>query len=141
MPYNADNSGVTALTSVTYTAGTIPTATQVTGFRADCAADMNSILKSRGYTVPATGSNDVVLLAGYENLGAAVKAEQAAYRGNVQQPRVTEWNKKYEDFLNRLRLGQADLIDQVAEGSLEPYWASSPAIRRDDYFRPEELTT
>jgi len=139
MPYNADNSGVTALTGVTYTAGTLPTTAQVTAFRAAAAADINAILKARGYTVPATGVNDVVLLADYENLGAAVKAEQAAYRGNVQQPRVTEWNKKYEDFLNRLRLGQADLLDQVAEGQLEPYWTSAPAIRRDDYFRPEEL--
>ena len=140
MPYNADNSGVTALTGVVYGVSTIPTDAQVTGFRVACAADINAILKARGYTVPATGANDVVLLADYENLGAAVKAEQAAYRGNVQQPRVTEWNKKYEDFLNRLRLGQADLIDQTAEGSLEPYWTSAPAIRRDDYFGPEEST-
>jgi hypothetical protein len=138
MPYNADNTGVTALTGVTYTASTIPTTTQVSNFRTECAADINSILKSRGYSVPATGANDIVLLAGYENLGAAVKAEQAAYRGNVQQPRVTEWNKKYEDFLNRLRLGQADLIDQTAEGDLEPYWTSAPTLRRDDYFVPEE---
>ena len=138
MAYNEDNSGVSALTGVTYSPTTIPTAIQVTSFRVACAADINAILKARGYTVPATGANDVVLLADYENLGAAVKAEQAAYRGNVQQPRVTEWNKKYEDFLNRLRQGQADLLDQTAEGDLEPYFGSSAAVRRDEYWQPEE---
>ncbi len=133
MAYNSDNSGVTALTGLTYTVSTIPTTAQVTQFRVETAADMDSILKSRGYDIPATGANDVALLKGYENLGAAVKAEQAAYRGPQQQPRVTEWNKKYEDFLNRLRLGQADLLDQTAEGALEPYFETGRPIRRDDY--------
>jgi hypothetical protein len=138
MAYNADNSGVTALTGVTYSASTVPTSIQVTNFRGQRYAEINSVLKARGYNVPASGESDVALLSHYEDLGAAILAEQARYQGNVEQPRVQEWHEEYMAFLNRLRQGQQDLIDQSAEGDLEPYWTSAPAVRRDDYFRPEE---
>ena len=138
MPYNSDNSGVTALTGVTYSGSTIPTDTQVTTFRGQRYAEINSCLKARGYTVPATGANDVALLGGYENLGAAVLAENAAYRTQSPPARVQQWHEEYQAFLNRLRQGQADLLDQTAEGDLEAYFTTAQAIRRDGYFVPEE---
>ena len=121
MPYNADNTGVTALTAVTYTAGTIPTTTQVTAFRAQRYAEINGVLKARGYAVPATGVNDVAMLAYYENIGAACLAEQARYQGNVEQPRVKQWHEEYMAFLNRLRRGRGLAERAAAEPEADPF--------------------
>jgi hypothetical protein len=138
MAYNADNHRVEELTSVAYSGSTKPTSTQVADFLARRYAEINSVLKARGYTVPATGVNDVLMLAHHESLGAAILAEEARYQGNVDQPRVKQWREEYMAFLNRLRQGQSDLLDQTAEGDLEPYFTSMPTLQRDDYFTVPE---
>ncbi len=133
MAYNSDTSKVTEMTGDPYTVGSQPTLAQVLDMLSRRYAEINGVLKARGYTVPATGSNDVAMLAHYEAMGAAVLAWDARYHSSQDFPNVKRWSEEYQNFLARLRRGEQDLVDQVSAGDDEPYFEIGRAIRRDDY--------
>jgi hypothetical protein len=99
-------------TGITIGAGSVPTETQVEGFIDQVAAEVNSVLRSIGYTVPVTGSNDILMLTRYVAQKAAAKTYDAGYGGFGETPhRIKEWEEEYKTFLERLISRDMQLVD------------------------------
>ncbi len=91
-----------------------PTTAQVTSFIDQISADVDSVLKAAGYgTIPATGTNDLLLLKLHVSQKAAAETYFAGYGAFDDVPsRVQQWEKSYSDFLTRLQKKTLRLIDQ-----------------------------
>lgn len=110
---------VAADTGRTFTATSTPNIDQVQGFVNQTAAELDSILRRLGYTVPiaTAATSALALLEGYNALGAGAFALQAA---------VTPGGKKPD----AMRLWQ-DAKKMLADGKLE-----LDAARDPDRARP-----
>lgn len=91
-----------------------PSTTEVTNMIAQIEAAVNGVLLSQGYTeIPATGTNDVLMLRGYVVIKVAAMTLLAAYRGDKTSDKVKLWTDDFTAFMSRLRLGQQRLFDQA----------------------------
>lgn len=119
----------------TISASSEPSTTQVTEFITQTEGEINGVLTAQGYeSVPATGSNDVAMLAGYVAGKVAARTWLAAYLDDDPPWKVKEWTTSYREFLNRLRQGQQHLVDQLPQGDDDPYFAIVRHPTRDDLF-------
>ncbi len=109
----------TSGSGITIGATSTPTTTQVEGFLDQIAADIDSQLRAKGYgTVPASGTNDKLLLKRYTALGAAVMTWRAGYGGHEDTERIKAWADEYKAFIERLSKNDARLIDQAPLGKV-----------------------
>src|SRR3990172_2562933 len=104
---------------LTISASSNPTTTLVEGFLDQTAAEIDSLLRGKGYgTIPASGTNDKLLLRRYTTLGAAVITWRAAFGGHDDTGRVKAWADEYKAFLERLSKNDQRLIDQAPLGKV-----------------------
>lgn len=104
---------------LTIGSGSTPTTTQVEGFLDQIAAEIDSLLRAKGYgTIPATGTNDKLLLRRYTALGAAVLTWRSAFGGYDDTERIKAWADEYKAFIERLSKNDARLIDQAPLGKV-----------------------
>ena len=99
----------------TYSAGTLPTSTQVEAFITDVFWEINGILDAQGYSVPVgTSATSASLILQRINAGgAAALAEEAAYSVGIdgENARAEALRKNYEARLTMLRKGETSLVD------------------------------
>lgn len=127
---------------VTLSATSTPTLLEVEGYLDQIAAEINAVLVAQGYSVPASGDNDVLLLRRYVSEKSAARTWHAGWGGFDDPPaRVKAWEKDYADFLNRLRQGQQRLVDQDPASEEQPLFAVVRHPTRDDYFTARHETT
>jgi hypothetical protein len=120
---------------VTLSESSTPTLADAQAFVDQIASEINAVLLGQGYSVPATGDNDVLLLRRYVSEKAAARVWHAGWGGFDDPPaRVKAWEKDYADFINRLRQGQHRLVDQDPAGEEIPLFAVVRHPTRDDYF-------
>jgi hypothetical protein len=106
----------------TYSATSTPTTTQVTAFLSDIAAELDTILTSRGVTVPVTAPAEFLAHLKHVNaVGAAARAEFAMFpeaqespAGSPQGDRL--WTQ-YQEYLRALR---KDALPVTHESDLTP---------------------
>lgn len=99
----------------TFNATSVPTLAQVEGWLDAVAAEVDGILRARGYpTIPATGTTDQLMIGAHVAGKAAARAYHAGWGGFGDTPaRVKQWEEDYTAFLNRLRKGEQHLVDQA----------------------------
>lgn len=121
----ADGDDVQALFNVmgsdviTLGAGTTPTLVQVEGWLDALAAEVDSILTGLGYgTVPADGSNDILLIGRYVAQKGAAMAYTAGYMFDETPDKVKLWETEWTSFLTRLADKTLRLIDQTVAGKI-----------------------
>lgn len=98
-----------------FTLGTasVPTLAQVEGWLDALSAEVDSILKSRGYgTVPASGVSDKLLIGRYVSQKGAAMAFKAGFINELPE-KVKTWEAEWEKFLERLIDNKYQLVDQV----------------------------
>lgn len=92
----------------TYSATTTPTSTQVTAFLTDIAAEIDTLLTSRGLTVPVTAPAEFLAHLKHVNaVGAAARAEFAMFPEAAESPAGSPqgdrlWSQ-YQEYLRALR--------------------------------------
>ncbi len=76
-------------------------------------AEINAILKARGYaTIPATG-DDATMIGGYVTMIVAARVWNAAYGTPDDVPeRITGWEEAWERFIDMLTDGRIVLMEQ-----------------------------
>jgi hypothetical protein len=92
--------------------GTKPSISQCEVFLDQTAADLDGLLKDRGYSVPATGTTDILILQKYTSLGAAVLTINSAFGHDDEPDNVTAWREEFETFKEQLAEGKRRLVDQ-----------------------------
>ena len=111
-------------TSLTLGVASTPTLTQVELWLDQLAAEVDSILTSVGYgTVPATGTNDVLLIGRYVAQKGAAMAYHGGYQFDDTPEKVKLWETEWTMFLDRLIDKKMRLIDQGIRskiGSVKP---------------------
>ena len=123
-------------------AATEPSTSQVEDFITQHEGEINGILTAQGYdSVPATGSNDVALLAGYVSRKVAALTWVTAFLDDDPPWKVKDWTESYRNFLNRLRQGQQHLVDQLPQGDDGPVCGIVRHPTRDNYFTERGGTT
>lgn len=81
------------------------------------AATVDAALTAAGYTAPANGANDVLLIGQYVVNGAAAAAWREMYADDTEPDRVTAWDRTFQAFLKSISTGAIRLMDQsTAEG-------------------------
>lgn len=77
----------------TYTANTKPTASQVVDYIEEASAELDGILRSRGYTapVPTTATSARRMLEGYNAIGAWQKVEHFAEASERKEEAWRMW--------------------------------------------------
>ncbi len=119
-----------------------PSTTQVEAFISQIEAAINGVLSAQGYSsIPATGTNDVLLLQGYVATKVAALTWLAAFLAEEAPDKVRLWNDDFKDFMNRLRQGQQHLVDQLPQGDSEPMFGIIRHPTRDDLFTERWETT
>lgn len=104
------------LGGVTLTLGeaSTPTLAQVGGWLDEYAAMVDVRLTARGYTtVPATGTNDVLLIGHYVTQRAAARAWNAGFIVDELPAKIKTWIAEWDDFLTSLDKGRIRLINQA----------------------------
>lgn len=116
-----DNTDVDVYIVDTYTD---PTTAQVDAWCNQLSAHADAILTRKGYgTVPATGSNDLLLLKGMVAQGVAALVGNAIY--GTDDPQTVAWRETWEEFLMELKEGDVSLIDQSPVSTVR---TSMPAV-------------
>lgn len=100
---------------VTFGPATKPTLAQVEGWLDQLAAEVDSILTARGYsTIPASGTNDKLMIGRYVSQKAAAVAFHAGAMWDDTPDKVKLWEDEWRDFLKALEDGKRRLIDQTS---------------------------
>lgn len=112
--------------SRTYTASSVPNATQVGMFILDTAAELDGILSSLQYAVPVSTSATVALgmLRGFNALGANCLVQEAAPTSRDRDQARELW----EDCKKALRAGDIVLPDASADSGGLPLGPGSGGI-------------
>lgn len=108
---------INALGGATVTLGiaSTPTLTQVEGWLDEYAAMVDARLTARGYsTVPASGTNDKLLIGHYVAQRGAARAFNAGFMYDETPDKVQVWIDEWNEFLKGLDKGHIRLIDQTA---------------------------
>lgn len=94
----------------TFTATSKPSTGEVADAIDQTAAELDGILRARGYSLPiaTTATGTLKLLEGYNALGADVLVEQAALSGSGEGKRSAAW-KAWEAAKKMLATGQVEL--------------------------------
>jgi hypothetical protein len=123
--------GITALVLTDGSAGppivaaSTPTLSECEGWLDQVAAEINGVLRGCGYsTVPATGSNDVLLIRRYLAQKVAAMVWVAGFMSDELPAKVKEWIKDYDLFIKRLTEKDLRLIDQSPVKKLRTIQAS-----------------
>jgi hypothetical protein len=91
----------------------VPTATQVEGFLDQVAAEVDAVLKARGYaTVPATDATDILFLRLHVSMYAAVLTYAAGFGSDDMPDGIEEMKEHYHEFLKRIADGDLTLPGQ-----------------------------
>lgn len=137
------------MTAAAVTPVSTPTKEQVEQFIDDCSEELDGILTTLGYVVPATGTKTLKLLRKICSDGAAAMAMDAAYTGS--SPNASEqsekYQKRYDKALDRFSSGKMTLPDAPyntnAQGqprgsgfasSFETEEGNEPYVTRDQEF-------
>lgn len=111
-------------TALTLGVGSTPTLAQVELWLDQLAAEVDSALTGVGYgTVPATGTNDILLIGRYVAQKGAAMAYHGGYQFDDTPEKVKLWETEWENFLKRIIDKKQRLIDQVIRskiGNLKP---------------------
>ncbi len=90
-----------------------PTETEVEGFIDQCAAELDGITATLGYTTPVTGTESLKLLKKANADGAAFYTYNAAF--SAVSPNAStlgaEYQEEWKHFLSMLRRGEIILTD------------------------------
>jgi hypothetical protein len=96
-----------------------PTTTTVEKWLDQFSAEVNSILTANGYsTVPATGTDDVLLIGRYVAEAGACKSYGAFAMFDDIPDKVSQWCKSWDSFIKRLTDGDLVLQDQEPRGQI-----------------------
>lgn len=135
MAYATADDVQTLIPDVPFDGASMPTSVEVVAWLSQVEAMINGVLSAQGYaTVPATGTNDVLMLRGVVAQRVAAMAWLAAYNADEAPAKVSLWNSEFKEFMNRLRQGQQYLVDQQPQGDSEPVFLIVRQPSRDDYF-------
>lgn len=95
-------------TGRTYTPTSKPNASQVSQYITQTAAELDGILRTRGYTVPVptTATSAYDLLSGFNAYGAISLVEQSA---PTKGGKAEGWQKMWEDAKKMLSCGDLEL--------------------------------
>ncbi len=111
-------------TTLTLGAGSTPTLAQVEGWLDNLAAEVDSVLKSVGYgTLPATGTNDILLIQRFVAQKGACMAYHAGYQFDDLPDKVKSWCEEWDTFIQRIIDKQIGLSDQATRtkiGTMQP---------------------
>lgn len=77
------------------------------------AAQVDAALTAAGYTAPATGANDLVLISQFVVYMAAAQAHRELYQEDEAPERITAWERQFERFLAGIAKGAIRLPDQA----------------------------
>lgn len=91
-----------------------PTTTTVTAWIAQAEARLNGALSTAGFSVPATGANDIVMLRGIVAEGVACKAWGVRFPvDETALPKQVEgYCETWKDALKSIKDGTFTLVDQ-----------------------------
>jgi hypothetical protein len=90
-----------------------PTALQVELWLDQVAAEIDSLLRGKGYgIVPATGTSDILLVGRYVAQKVAAMTFMAGFMSDELPAKVKSWNDQYDLFTERLIKGTQQLVDQ-----------------------------
>lgn len=104
---------------ITFGALTKPTITNVETWLDQLAAEVDGILTGVGYgTVPATGTNDKLMIGRYVAQKGAAMAYHAGYMFDDTPDKVKQWESEWDTFLDRLINKNMRLIDQSIRGKV-----------------------
>lgn len=92
---------------------TSPTDDEVAQFISDAGAEIDGVLKARGYPTPVSDSSALDLVKKFTKFGAAVETWHASYRTDDEPPNVEYWRTSYATFLSELRNGKLELPGAV----------------------------
>jgi hypothetical protein len=98
---------------VTFNATSHPNSTEVDSLVDEIAADVNAVLIALGYSAPASGANDILLIKRYVSMKAACEAFKMGFMGDQLPAKVVSWCESYDKFIDRLLDGDYSLIDQT----------------------------
>lgn len=110
-----------ALGGATLTIGvaSVPTTVQVEGFLDQVSAEIDGILLGQGYgTVPASGTNDVLMIKRHVIQKSAAMVYHAGYHFDDTPEKVSQWEDEYQSFLDRLIDKKIRLVDQSPRGKV-----------------------
>lgn len=123
-PY-ADGDDVQAwldqLGGVTITLGvaSTPTLSRVETWLDQLSAEVDSILTGNGYsTVPASGTNDILLIGRYVAEKGACMAYSAGLQFDDVPDKVSQWCDEWKSFIKRLADGDLVLQDQAGRAQI-----------------------
>lgn len=97
---------------LTIGAASVPTTTQVEGFLDQVAAEIDGLLAGQGYTTPATGTTDILLIRRYLSVKVAAMTFSAGFMSDNEPTKVKEWRTEYKLFITRIINKQMRLVDQ-----------------------------
>lgn len=99
---------------MTISSTSVPSNTDVEAFIAETEALINSMLASCGYTVPVTGSTDVVLLRGIVADIVAVKSYEVGF--DDESPFLETLKTKNDGIMAKIGNCELVLPDQASSG-------------------------
>jgi hypothetical protein len=94
---------------------TVPNITTVTTWITRFEALINSYLKRCGYDVPATGANDIALLADISSQAIAVRVWTVIYQGRELEGTVADWKANVEAMVADIKSCNFVLLDQLED--------------------------
>lgn len=121
--------------TLTFTATSVPNASQVARFIEDTAAELDGILAALDYTipVPTTATQAWTMLRGFNALGANAHVQEAAPTGRHRDQARTLW----EECKKALRAGDIALTDASSDPGgmpLGPGSAAGGGTAREPWF-------
>lgn len=100
-------------TTLTLGIASTPTLARVETWLDQLSAEVNSILTAQGYsTVPATGTNDALMIGRYIAEKGACMTYGAGFMFDDVPDKVSQWCESWDNFIKRLIDGDVVLIDQ-----------------------------
>jgi len=103
---------------VTIGAATVPTTTQVEGFLDQVAAEIDATLIGLGYSVPVTGSTDILLIRRYLAQKVAAMSWNAGFMADEKPAKIKDWEKEYDTFIQRLIDKKQRLVNASARSGV-----------------------
>ena len=101
---------------ITLGAGSVPTLAQAEQWLDQVAAEVDAVLAGQLYTtVPATGTNDVLLIGRFVAQQVACMVWKAGYMTDELPEKVKVWCEGYTTFIERLMDGSMRLVDQAPQ--------------------------
>lgn len=108
---------------------TKPTDTAVGLWIVEAEAEVNAVLKARGYSAPATGTNDVIMIRGKVASKVALLTLINAFGFESLSPATVEILGGWREFIKSLRNGELSLADETFVSSI-----SVVTVSRNDAY-------